>query len=327
MFDLVYVCSQNGLGHARRGALICSQIAELGIRTLLITTEEQRKFLFDEIAGQNSNFAWLTLNERMGLDGPWSLKSSSPVGPKNSAGWLIDELEAARSVIGDNVCWPAQFSDNFHVFGHFLWIDYYEKSNGIFRISNHQEAIVQDFALIPKITSWISFRDYRINFSSELELEKHDLPFFGLRGAKRESAPSADAWISIGKTNHYTLRDFETLSSLGIQVKFRESYNLYTSEISPAFCLARPGLGAIRDCLDNCVPLVFFGPRDVDYELSANQETTLKLGLGTTASNIQINDNVQGFLSEMRVNIGNYVEKNFVSIDSFALKITAVVGL
>lgn len=312
--DLVYVASQNGLGHARRGAQICGFLRDSGIDAHLIIGSNQAQILG---LGSHENIH-VDLSSH-GLEGPWSPASTSK--PSRE---LLRIIRDARVRVVDNPLWPAHYVDEVHLFSHFTWLDFFENSSA-FRAE--PQVIADEMQVFDKVKAWLSFVDFRTRSNLLGGVSTVDLPFYyDLHIGEALPSVVDEIWISQGRTgDNYVEQTIAKVSSN--KFRFHESFEIAAMRMAPELVIARPGMGTIRDCLQSATPLLALYSED-NFELSSNASKIEELGLGwslPTGSPLQLPSAEE--LRRVRESLEAYRESNFVGFADFVNKLTKVLQL
>lgn len=312
--DLVYVASQNGLGHARRGVQICGYLSDKGVDAHLIIGGNQASIL-----GLKSSRTIHVDTSSHGLDGPWSPESSSKPSRK-----LLGRIREARHILVDNLLWPANYVDEVHLFSHFTWMDFFTKS---LDYNVECRAIANEVQMLDKVKTWLSFADFRTDSDLLDDVSKVDLPFYyDLAFGDALPRVSDEIWVSQGRTGDNFVEEVITKVPSN-SFRFHESFEIATMKMAPKLVVARPGMGTIRDCLQSATPLLAVYSEG-NFELSSNARKIEELGLGwshSASSPLQLPSPEE--IERVRENIKAYRLSNFLNFPDFVNKLTGKLQL
>jgi len=283
------VASSNGLGHARRLLNLVPGFKEKVNSLSLFLSAEQAKLLKKEIQSILKEIDFkLIESKNFGLDGFHfkNLTLFEDVTPD-----CIKQIAGSDIVISDNSAWPANYNENFYLFGHFDWVSYYKRSNlKQFENSVISDQLANEFELLMNSKAWFRTKEFGLN--SIFNFKVIDIPFLRYDSDNFESkSRSNEIWFANGTTGEKMSTNFgQTLNP--VDIVRSETFRMNTSPNLPKMVLGRPGLGTIRDCLASRTyfqPL--WGGRDV--ELESNAEHLNRLGLSknlTKNSNLGVID-------------------------------------
>ncbi len=268
------VASSNGLGHARRLLNLVPGFRKKVDSLCILLSTKQAKLLRKEILLLQKQIDFTLLESGIfGLDGYHSKDSISfqEVTPE-----CIKQITSSDIVISDNSAWPAKYSENFFLFGHFDWVSYYKKSN----LKQFQHSIITDqleheFELLVNSKAWFRTKEFGLN--SVFNLKVIDMPFLRYNSDNFKSKPRGDEiWFANGTTGENISRNLgQVLDSKNIVCS--ETFKMSSYPILPKIVFGRPGLGTIRDCLSS---RTYFHPHwdGRDVELESNTEHLKRLG-------------------------------------------------
>ena len=269
------VASSNGLGHARRLLNLLPGFQKKVKSLCILLSTNQAKLLRKEILllQKQIDFA-LIESKNFGLDG-YHFKNSisfQEVTPE-----CIKQITGSDIVISDNSAWPARYSENFYLFGHFDWVSYYRRLNlNYFENPIIADQLAHELELLMNTKAW--FRTKEFGFDSVFDLKVVDIPFLRYTSDNFKFKPRGDEiWFANGTTGENISTKFGQLLDSKLIV-CSETFNMSFSPILPKMVFGRPGLGTIRDCLAS---RTYFHPlwEGRDVELESNSEHLNRLGL------------------------------------------------
>ena len=269
------VASNNGLGHARRLLNLSSGFLKSGHSIKLFISSEQRIKLSSELAKMNLDLNLIEI-ESYGIDGPvWFKRGCLLQQPPLH---VIAEIKRCDFIISDNLTWPFNYNDNFALFGHFTWYDYWQKTR-IFEELKFPEIFEQDFENLRNIQLAFQIKDFLLeprDFGENIMIKLPRYHSDILAG--KNNNKTTDIWLSQGTTNllDKSALSFNLLNELGIVEQ--ETYEFAEFKEKPKLVLGRPGLGTIRDCLATGFPFLPIWDK-LDPELNSNTNHLVNLGL------------------------------------------------
>lgn len=294
------VASPNGLGHARRLLNLILGFSGRGKSLLLFMTPKQATYLKSEITEIMKIVPFkVSLIGRHSIDGSHfrNLPDFEEVSKENRVSVAESDI-----VLSDNSLWPAQYSDNFFLFGHFSWITFYESMSKFVELSPFiLERLENEAKLLQNCrarfsTTGFSFRDSLNLLTIEVPLLRYrsDSKVLGVRGEK--------IWLSSGTTNENTPDSLAIYEGIG-ELQPSETWQLSTSREMPLFVMGRPGLGSIRDCLAH---RTFFHPlwSGIDVELTNNSSYLQQLGF--TVDIFQEPSKLRAEIEKVEIRIGDF---------------------
>ena len=273
--NLLLIASSNGLGHARR--LVNLLVGFRNFPQLNISlglTERQMSLLGREISfvAQTIPFKLLVL-QNFGIDGDNYL---SQIKVKTIPLEIIKAIQAADAVIADNSLWPAEFSREFFLLGHFDWLSNYQDEYNENPQTEFGKRWEFERQLSESVKIWFKLKHFGVPSVIKSEILTIPLPQYE-GDLKKKIERENKIWAAYGTT----LRNIEKVSGNFFseeQVIERETWHLFEDYFLPRLVVGRPGLGTIRDCLASGTifyPL-FHGQ---DLELQHNCEVLKHLGL------------------------------------------------
>jgi hypothetical protein len=287
MTKVLLVPSSNGLGHARRLLNLLKGFDNHRFVLTIALTLLQQKLLESEInfIKASKNFHIVTIGIH-GLDG--ILLNPDRV-TNQVSNETAHEIETSDAVISDNCLWPAEFSSNFYLFGHFEWLSFFENWRlDNFASDNLSQLYNEELLLWGKVCGWFQTRDFgqprkMMGKIFEIPLLKYGTD--SLQNRKRTD----EVWLSVGTTG---LNSPEiTQISNSVNLVLRESWQLNKAKMAPMCVIGRPGLGTIRDCLAHQVCFIEFW-NGHNSELSYNASTLRRLGLMPVLENSSFESNL-----------------------------------
>ena len=278
---IALVASSNGLGHARRLLNLIPGVHNGTHRILLFMSNSQAEFLKDEsrVIYQKYPFEIVIIGQ-YGIDG-FHIRNYKYI--EDAPEEIISLLSKSDLVLSDNSIWPAQFTDNFYLYGHFNWIDYYTmSSNEEITAREFREKFDEEKALLAKCRTWFLIKEFSLESKYRIETVEVPLPrYIGDNGTERPRGK--EIWIANGTTGmNISTNIASTFNSIKL-VKM-ESWKIHHVNVMPALVAGRPGLGTIRDCLatSTCFYSAWSGH---DVELQSNVRHLDRVGLRVNLAN------------------------------------------
>jgi hypothetical protein len=307
---LTLVASQNGLGHARRLALLAISAAQEGMHSTLVVTTRQIQLLQAEFSGTRLRF--FELNEQFELDGPGvgTHGFGRIVAPSPD---LIALVSASNICISDNLVWPAKFATKFVLLANFLWSDYWRLRNSQSQAVARQDELEQ--ACAPFVSARFAIQTLSFSENARLPVSR---PYKFLRYPRdhrfSDLVLGPDVWLSGGTTGLFNSNQFLVQESDKLQERelmYRETWELGTSHLLPWAVFGRPGLGTLRDCMAAGIPLFPLGYDLADPEMSKNAEFAQDFfELEDPASLPELdNGELQKLRSDLTAKRGHFLEK------------------
>jgi hypothetical protein len=266
------VASPNGLGHARRQLQLAYALCGFAKRVNFFLSSRQFHLLSSESLSVGPKVVLrIVIIENYGLDG---LVFGTTPYPSSIPPSISSILEKSSVVISDNSLWPANFTDNFNLMGHFNWVDHYwqYKKRKAVPLRVH-EIVQEETVLMKRVRKWLAIRDF--SMTSEINSKKLEIPLFKYEADKYAMKErDAKTWLSVGTTKSTTLREYDSLP----MTDRKESWLMTQSKTLPRLVIGRAGLGTIRDCLASQTPF-FPLTEQIDPEILHNIETLKNLEL------------------------------------------------
>lgn len=269
------VASNNGLGHARRLSNLALGFHSLGYNVNLFISSHQFLKIKSEFKFPTNSIKIFIIDSH-GIDGPvWRKNGFKYVKPDIG---IITEISKCSIIISDNVIWPINYNENFYLFGHFNWIDYWENQKNVVFTKTVMEIYENENLMMNKIKKWFLIKDFQFNVEAKRNIRIIPvklLRYFNDSLFPDKYYPEPTIWISRGTTK---LQDPDiNLKNLMpyFNIKFEETFQLTTSNFKPSLVIGRPGLGTIRDCLAAGVYFYSVISED-DPELRSNRESLSK---------------------------------------------------
>jgi hypothetical protein len=274
------VASNNGFGHARRLGHIALALLDLGLRSTIYATQNQINRLRPEliIKRQFPRIDYVEVRNH-GIDGPvWNKTNREIIDPTRI---VTDSLKQNDLIISDNVIWPIKYNENFVLFGHFNWLNYWTIMGYEHFSPKVKDVFDEEIALFKKIPIAFQFQNFMVHPNQYAV--RNTCPIKLIRYKTDSQLPrtienSLVAWIAKGTTNLHTEIEANLLINDKIKIIESETYNLVKAKNKPSIVLGRPGLRTIRDCLASGTPfLPIFD--NLDVELNSNVTNLSKLSL------------------------------------------------
>ena len=269
------VASSNGLGHARRLSNLALGFHSLGYSVNLFISTHQLLKIRSEFKFPTNSIKIFIIDSH-GIDGPvWQKNGFKYVEPNME---IITEISKCDIIISDNVIWPIKYNENFYLFGHFSWIDYWENQKSVVFTKRVMKIYENEYLLMNKIKKWFLTEDFQLNVEAKRNIRIVPvklLRYFNDNLIPDKYYPEPTIWISYGTTK---LQDpainYKNLMPY-FNVKFLETFQLTTSNFKPNLVIGRPGLGTIRDCLAAGIYFYSVSSED-DLELISNRKSLSK---------------------------------------------------
>jgi hypothetical protein len=294
------VASSNGLGHARRIFQLALAFEVQGYSTTIFATSKQIEKLLKEQNLDKIQLHYCEI-ETHGIDGPiWLLSGGRITDPSYD---VITKLQKCDFVISDNVLWPIKYSKAFALFGHFTWIDYWDKVGlNLFTLSLN-EVYYDELQKLLDVKIWFQFSDFALD--NILNLPKQIVPIKLLNYSSDTKfrnliVDKSLVWISNGTTGLKRTLSSQQRDSIVFKVEEKETFHLLEAKKKPLFVIGRPGLGTIRDCL--AAGIIFYPYWDeLDPELTSNVKSLKILSLigSTYTEEIQIQSLGEQLISDL----------------------------
>lgn len=266
------VASSNGLGHARRLLHLVEAFLRLNINTSLFISQRQVDLLDREIRELKLTDLKIVFIDCYGLDGIdlENAKSLSQVPIE-----VGHQISDCNFIISDNCLWPALFTNNLYLLGHFDWITYWSRTqpkSPHLREKLH-ELTTQELPLQSGVVKWFQTRDFVLD--DLLNIQRVPIPLLRYQSDQEQGdIRGDDVWFAMGTTvNH--------LDAGVLGPRFgqrRETWLIFSSLAKPKLVIGRAGLGTIRDCLASTTPFLPIASNN-DPELSHNVAVLERLGL------------------------------------------------
>lgn len=274
-----FVASSNDLGHARRLLNLLSGFVGHRKSLLLFITSAQAAHLETEIIEIMKRVPFnVFLCGRHGIDGSHFRGFSNFEG---ITAQCKENIADSDLVISDNSLWPAEYSDNFYLFGHFNWVTFYQDYVKERKVSpEFLEKYQMESKLLQKCQARFSISDFIL--SDSLNLRTIDVPLLRYTSDGNSSpVRGRQIWLAAGTTKMNLPESLSDYSNLG-EVSLSETWRLSHAKVLPFFILGRPGLGSIRDCLAH---QTYFHPvwSGADVELASNELHLKRLGFNIEA--------------------------------------------
>lgn len=273
------VASSNGLGHARRLLNLIPGFVGHQQSLLFFITSTQAAHLESEMIEIKKRVPFkVFLCGQHGIDGSHFRDFANF---EEVTAQCKENIADSDLVLSDNSLWPAKYSDNFYLFGHFNWVNFYQNHVREGKVTpQFLEQFQMESALLQKCKARFSITDFM--FSDNLNLRTIDVPLLRYT-SDRKTSPlrGRQIWIAAGTTKKNIPDSLASYSNLG-ELRESETWKLSCSKELPFFILGRPGLGSIRDCLAH---QTYFHPvwSGIDGELASNELHLKRLGLNIEA--------------------------------------------
>ncbi len=281
MKQIGLVSSINGLGHARRMTQLALSLSQMGYRTIVFATKKQINRLVPEskTLGKVVNFVEITSH---GIDGPDWMRSGCLV--ESPSDNVIRLLHKCDLVISDNSIWPIKFNNQFVLFGHFNWLNYWDINDKHVFSGELKEIYLDEIMLLSKIKTAFQFKTFYFSGSFNprtivpIKLLKYESD-----GDFPKIVDSKSIWMSTGTTELNRYPYPKKIKKYNFKIEPIETFKLIGATKKPSAVIGRPGLGTIRDCLAAGIMFIPY-LRDYDPELESNILSLKNLSLVSSIS-------------------------------------------
>jgi hypothetical protein len=269
------VSSINGLGHTRRLSQLALSFQDKGFIPFVFATTKQIKNLELELNnfGRKVNFIEIS---SYGIDGPVWMQNGCIIEKPNKR--IINFIDKCKFIISDNVFWPARYNQNFVLFGHFNWLDFWE-FKGYSNFSNKiYDIYLEETQLANEISLYLSSQDFQLK-SIHITREANSIKLLKYKSDIFLPSKFNDrtVWISNGTTEINKNLVLDIIPNYKLEFIEKETFHLLNSPQKPSLVFGRPGLGTIRDCLAAGIPFIPIA-ENLDPELQSNIDNLSRLG-------------------------------------------------
>ena len=270
------VASGNGLGHARRMMHLALSLNIMNHDARVFASGQQIKRLIEELKDLGKFVNFIEIRSH-GIDGPVWFNTGCKIEKPSTQ--IIKNLQECQVIVSDNSIWPSEYHDNFLLFGHFNWIDYWEQKNVGNRGDLTVEMLEKERSLLMKSKAIFQFIDFSNYKRKDYATKVVPLKLFKYESDKIASDKKSNLiWAVSGTTGLADKFNYLPRLKNEYEIQLSETFRLMNSVPVPSLVIGRPGLSTIRDCLASGIVFLPYLDED-DPELKLNIDSLINLGL------------------------------------------------